>query len=88
MKTYSRRQVAFKIIDDVCYVIDSFETKAAYKLNETSTSIWLHLEKDKSLTELVSCLMEEFEDIDAAELEQDIKTHLDELIQNSLVHES
>lgn len=88
MKTYSRRPVAFKVIDDVCYIIDSFETKSAYKLNETSTSLWLQLEHQKTLPELVSSLMDEFEDVDAKELEQDIKAHLDELIQNSLIYES
>lgn len=88
MKTYSRKQVAFKVIDDICYIIDSFETKAAYKLNETSTSVWLQLDKQKTLQELVTSLMDEYEDVDAKELEQDIKSHLDELVQNSLVYES
>ncbi|MBY0516476.1 MAG: PqqD family protein [Bacteriovoracaceae bacterium] len=88
MKTYIRRQVPFKVMDEICYIIDSFETKAAYKLNTTSTSLWLFLSEPRTFDEILSHFRSEFEDMTQADLEADVEEVIQEFIKMSLINEA
>lgn len=86
MKSYSRKQIPFKVMDGICYIIDSFETKSAFKLNEVSTSVWLFLESAKTEEEIMGHLLDEY-DVEKEELQQDLQPLLQQMIADSLINE-
>lgn len=87
MKTYQRSHLPFKIIEGTCYIIDSFKSKSAYKLNETSADLWIFLEKKRTYSEILEYFQESYEIQDLKDLEQDMTQIISELTTQSLVHE-
>ncbi len=88
MKSYSRRQVPFKVIDGICYIIDSFQTKSAYKLNETSPTLWLFLSEKRTFEEIIKHFMDEYEGMTPDELQADTTKLISEMIDQSLIHDA
>lgn len=88
MNKYLRNALAFKIIGEDCFIIDSFKNKAAYKLNESATSLWTFLETPKTKEEIFQYFKEEYEVLDEVDLMADLDLLLSSMIEDSLIHES
>lgn len=87
MKTYQRVKIPFKIIDETCYIIDSFNNKAAYKLNETSTELWNLLENPHNFDQIVDHFQTEFDYDEETDLVKDLEEILLDLKNQSLIYE-
>ena len=67
--------ISWKLLSDRVVAVDT-SNGDYYTFNEVASTIWVALSEDKTIDDIVTQIMEEYDITDAAKVRQDIDTQL------------